>query len=72
MKKLPSINQLKQEYATIAAEKKKLYGGYHELKGISRELSTARANAERILGITPDGQTRDVSRNNPRRDTHEI
>ena len=72
MKKLPSINQLKQEYATIAAEKKKLYGGYHELKGISRELSTARANAERILGMTPDAQNLNASRGQTRRDTHEI
>jgi chaperonin cofactor prefoldin len=72
MKKLPSINQLKQEYATLAVEKKKLYGGYHEIKDLSRELLTARTNAERILGMTPDAQNRDASRGQTKRDSHEI
>jgi hypothetical protein len=62
MKKLPSINSLRQEYATLAAEKKKLYGGYHKIKDTSRELSVARANAERLLGVSPTAQNRDVSR----------
>jgi hypothetical protein len=72
MKKLPSINQLTQEYGTLAAERKTLYGDYHSLKDLSRELSTARANAERILGITPDAQNRDTSRNKPQHDAHDI
>ena len=62
MKKLPSINQLKQEYGALATERKTLYSDYHSLKDLSRELSTARANAERILGITPDAQSRDIPR----------
>ena len=69
-KKLPSINQLKQEYAALAAEKKKLYSGYHELKEKSRALATARGNAERILGITPDAQKRDASRDQTRENSH--
>jgi hypothetical protein len=72
MKKLPSINQLRQEYAALAAERKKLYGGYRELKDLSRELSVARNNAERILGITPDGQNRGDSRVNTRRENREM
>jgi hypothetical protein len=72
LKKLPSINQLKQEYAALTAERKTLYAGYHKLKDLSRELSTARANAERILGITPDAQNRDASRGQTRRDSHNI
>jgi len=72
MKKLPSINQLKQEYAALAAERKNLYGDYHKLKDLSRELSKAKFNAERILGITPEAQNRDASREQNRRDTHEI
>jgi hypothetical protein len=72
LKKLPSINQLKQEYAELAAEKKKLYGGYHESKDLSRELLTARTNAERILGITPDAQNRYALRGQTKRDSHEI
>ena len=62
MKKLPSINQLKQEYSTIASERKTLYGDYHKFKDLSRELVVARANAERILGLTPEAQNRDHSR----------
>ena len=72
MKKLPSINQLKQEYATLAAEKKKLYGGYHEIKDLSRELAIARGNAEQILGMTPGAQNRDASRGQSKRDSREI
>ncbi|MCL2222514.1 MAG: relaxase/mobilization nuclease domain-containing protein [Oscillospiraceae bacterium] len=56
-KKLPTMISLKQEYATLAAEKKKLYSGYHELKKKSRELTTAKSNADRILGEHPDTQT---------------
>jgi uncharacterized protein involved in exopolysaccharide biosynthesis len=67
-KKLPSINQLRQEYATLASERKTLYGGYHKLKDLSRELSVARANAERILGVTPDAQNRAVSRSENQHD----
>jgi hypothetical protein len=72
MKKLPSINQLKQEYATLATERKKLYGDYHKLKDLSRELSIACANAERILGITPETQNRDNSHARYQHGSHEI
>ncbi|MCL2821559.1 MAG: relaxase/mobilization nuclease domain-containing protein [Oscillospiraceae bacterium] len=53
-KKLPSIAQLKQEYAKLSAEKKALYSDYHKLKKTSRELITARTNCEQILGISPE------------------
>ena len=69
MKKLPSINQLKQEYGTLASELKTLYGDYHKLKDLSGELSTARANAEHILGITPETQNREASRTQAQHDS---
>jgi len=69
MKKLPSINQLKQEYSTLASERKTLYGGYHKLKDTSRELAITRANAERILGMTPEAQNRNASRAHNQHDT---
>ena len=72
MMKLPSINQLKQEYATLASERKTLYADYHQLKDLSRELSVARVNAERILGITPDAQIRNATRAQNQHDSHEI
>jgi hypothetical protein len=72
LKKLPPISQLRQEYAALAAEKKKLYGGYHGLKDLSRELSVARHNAERLLGITPDGSGRGAPGAQTRRDPREM
>ena len=71
-KKLPSINQLKQEYATLASERKTLYSDYHKLKDLSRELTVARANAERILGVTPDAQNRDASHSQNQHNTNEL
>jgi hypothetical protein len=70
--KLPSINSLKQEYATLAAEKKTLYGDYHKLKDTSRELTIALGNARQILGVTQDAQTRENSRANEHRNSHEL
>ena len=60
-KKLPSIKSLKEDYAKLATEKKKLYSGYQELKKNSRSLSIAKGNADRILGITTDVQNREES-----------
>ena len=37
------------EYATLAAEKKKLYSGYKELKENRMALLVAKSNAERLL-----------------------
>jgi len=61
-RKLPSINTLKQEYAVLDSEKKRLYSGYHALKETSRDLITAKSNADRILGIAPETQIPSVSR----------
>lgn len=49
LQKLPSIKNLRQEYATLLAEKKKLYSGYHEAKQEMRELITAKSNVDRLL-----------------------
>jgi hypothetical protein len=70
--KLPSINSLKQEYAATLAEKKKLYADYHRLRDSSRELAVAKANADRLLGITETAQNRDAAHTTHRRNTHEI
>lgn len=72
MKKLPSINSLKQEWARLNVEKKNLYSGYRELKETSRSLAVALGNANYILGITPDEQNRETSRNQNRRDAQGI
>jgi hypothetical protein len=65
-KKLPSINQLKQEYATLSSERKTLYSGYHELRDKSRQLAIAAENANRILGVKPQDKTHETSREETR------
>jgi len=53
LKKLPTITALKQEYATLLAEKKKLSSGYRAAKDNMRELIVAKDNATKILGLSP-------------------
>jgi len=48
--KLPSIAALKQEYATLLAEKKTLYKDYHPKKNFMREVLTAEQNTRMMLG----------------------
>lgn len=52
MKKLPSMQSLKQEYATLQAKKEKWYPEYKQIKAKMIELLTAKNNVERILGVT--------------------
>jgi len=56
LKKLPTIKALKQEYAALLAEKKKLYSGYHQAKNNLRELVIAKDNAAKILGLSAQAQ----------------
>jgi len=65
-KKLPSINMLKQEYATLLAEKKKLYSGWNELKENRKALLVAKGNADRILGIGKD-EAKHITDREPKR-----
>ena len=69
LKKLPTIAALKQEYAALAAEKKKLYSGYRAAKDRMRELVVAKNNAANILGLTPEAQKRDTQRHQDRSDS---
>jgi hypothetical protein len=66
LKKLPKMNELKQEYAELAAEKKKLYVGYREKKETMRELVTAKTNAATLLGVKNDMPERDGTQKNAR------
>lgn len=49
--KLPGIQMLKQEYAELQAENKKLYPEQKQQRAKMLELLTARSNVERILGL---------------------
>ena len=59
LKKLPSMQSLKQEYAVLLAENKKRYPEYKQAKAKMIELLTAKNNVERILGVTEKEKNRD-------------
>ena len=59
LKKLPTMQSLKQEYAKLQAENKKRYPEYKQAKAKMMELLTAKNNVERILGVTEKGKNRD-------------
>ena len=48
--KLPTIAELKQEYAALEVEKKILYKDYHQRKKIMHDVLTARENVKLMLG----------------------
>jgi predicted nuclease with TOPRIM domain len=69
---LPTINSLKQEWATLESEKRKLYHGYRELKDRRTELLMAKNNAERLLGINNSSPERTSGHDEKnRRGSHE-
>jgi hypothetical protein len=47
--KLPTANSLKQEYASLTAEKKKLYGGYSAARNHMQEILMAQQNVQQLL-----------------------
>ena len=54
IKKLPTVKMLNAEYAALLAEKKAAYGNYRQAREEMRELLTARANIDRIMGKEPE------------------
>lgn len=56
LEKLPTMKMLQTEYATLTAEKKKLYQSYHASKDEMIALCTAKQNVERFLSINPQEQ----------------
>ena len=50
LKKLPTVKALNTEYATLLAEKKAAYADYRQDREEMRELLSAKANIDRILG----------------------
>lgn len=59
LKKLPSIQSLKQEYAALEAENKKLYPDQKRARAEMMELLTVKHNTSRILGLTEDEKRRE-------------
>ena len=60
--KLPTINTLKQEYAALAADKKKLYGSYHQARNFMQEILLAEQNTRMLLNYRDNEQTRSTNR----------
>ena len=58
LKKLPSMQSLKQEYATLQSENKKRYPEYKQVRAEMMELLTVKNNVERILGIAEKEKNR--------------
>ena len=58
LKKLPTVKALQAEYAEFLKKKKAAYADYREAREEMRELATAKANVERILGKKPERDTR--------------
>ena len=54
LKKLPSMQSLKQEYAALEAENRKLYPDQKKARAEMMELLTVKHNTSRILGLTED------------------
>ncbi len=59
LKKLPSMQSLKQEYAALQAESGKIYPGLKQARAKMIELLTVKNNVERILGVTGKEKSRD-------------
>ena len=59
LKKLPSIQSLKQEYAALEAENEKLYPDQKKAKAEMMELLTVKHNTARILGLREDEKRRE-------------
>ena len=59
LKKLPSIQSLKQEYAALLAENKKLYPDQKKAKAEMMELLTVKHNTSRILDLTEEEKRRE-------------
>ena len=57
LKKLPTIKSLNAEYARLLSEKKATYGDYRQTREDWKELLTAKANIDRILGMDVSAQT---------------
>ncbi len=63
VKKLPAVKALNAEYAKLLADKKAAYGDYRQAREEWKELLTAKANIDRILGM--DAPDKTVQRERP-------
>jgi len=48
---LPSIKELREQYAVNEANKKSLWASYHEIRNADREIDNAWANVKVLLNL---------------------
>jgi len=60
--KLPKMDRLKEEGRKLAAEKKELYAEYREARREMREVTTAKANIDYLLGLTGQEKNKEQER----------
>ena len=58
-KKLPTVKALQMEYMELLSEKKKLYSKYHSTKKEMKNILTAKANVDRLLGENLSGNEKE-------------
>ena len=51
--KLPSMKMLRENYAELLTEKRKVYADYKQARSDMRELYNIRANVESLLELSP-------------------
>ena len=66
LKKIPKMNDLKQEYAELDTEKKKLTPDYRAAKSKMKELVTVKANCSTLLDVKNDEPEHDGIQKNAR------
>jgi len=50
-RKLPTINELRQQYATLNAKKNSLWAKYHDTRNADSGITNAWANVKTILNV---------------------
>ena len=60
--KLPKMEKQKEEGRRLAAEKKELYAEYREARKDMREVTTAKANIDYLLGLTGQEKNKEQER----------
>ena len=62
VKKLPSVKSLREEYASLLAQKRKAYAEYKQTREEMKELCNVKSNVEHLLEIDERGQSPDRSK----------
>ena len=60
--KLTNMEKQKEEGRRLAAEKKELYAEYREARKDMREVTTAKANIDYLLGLTGQEKNKEQER----------